>query len=267
MRVTRRTDSPDVYWTRRWQGLHADEPMSNEDNYPLKHVLAAMRVAPFEFPILEAGCGTGRLMRYLHQTGREVVGFDFVQEAVDSISTADSSINVTRQDVRELDYADNSFGLVTAFGLFHSLPEGAARGLEEIRRVLVPGVGVMVMSFRADNLQNWLIDVLWTMKSFKRGVRRSDLRFHKQNLRKKELVQIVESSGFLVERVEPEQNMPFLYKFRFFRSRPQKNFDESVARSEGYKLSSFGKSLQGFLVALFPYQFCNVLVVYARKPE
>ena len=59
--------------------------------------------------------------------------------------------------------------------------------------------------------------------------------------------------------------MPFLYKFKFFRYKTHKIFNESIARNEGYRLSFFGDILQFIIMKLFPNQFCNVFVVIAKK--
>ena len=65
--------------------------------------------------------------------------------------------------------------------------------------------------------------------------------------------------------VFPVENMPFLYKFSFFREKRQKEFDENIARRDGYQLSILGNILQKFLINLFPNQFCNIYVIIAKK--
>jgi len=59
--------------------------------------------------------------------------------------------------------------------------------------------------------------------------------------------------------------MPFLYKFKFFRSQDQKNFNENIARIGGYKLSLIRNILQSFLIKFFPDQFCNLYLIIAEK--
>jgi hypothetical protein len=85
------------------------------------------------------------------------------------------------------------------------------------------------------------------------------------NLTKNEFVNLFSNNGFFIENVFPVENMPFLYKFSFFRDKNQKEFNESVGRRDGYQLSFFGKYLQKILISLFPNQFCNIYVIIARK--
>ena len=35
--------------------------------------------------ILEAGCGAGRILRYFHDLGYDITGFDFIEVAVEKL--------------------------------------------------------------------------------------------------------------------------------------------------------------------------------------
>ena len=85
------------------------------------------------------------------------------------------------------------------------------------------------------------------------------------NLTRREFSQSFEKSGFSIDSIEPVENMPILYKFSFFRATTHKQFDENIARAEGYRLSWFGQRLQNMLMFLFPDQFCNIYVLIAYK--
>ncbi len=85
------------------------------------------------------------------------------------------------------------------------------------------------------------------------------------NLTRREFEQLFENAGFVIEDVYPVENMPILYKFRFFRAKTHKEFDENRARAEGYRLSWFGQALQNFLMRFFKDQFCNIYVLIARR--
>ena len=61
--------------------------------------------------------------------------------------------------------------------------------------------------------------------------------------------------------------MFFFYKFKFFRSKEHKHFDESLGRNEGYKLSWLGKLIENFLIYLFPNQWCNMHTIIAHKKK
>ena len=85
------------------------------------------------------------------------------------------------------------------------------------------------------------------------------------NLSKKEFVNLFQKNGFSVEIVRPVENMPILYKFKVFRAKGHKKFNENFARSEGYKLSNIGTFFQKALMHFFEDQFCNVYVLIATK--
>ena len=106
MRITRSTNSNKEYWMSRWTNIPADEPMSNEDVYPLKY--SNMIVKEKGSLILEAGCGAGRLLRYYHNKGFNIEGFDFVEEAITKLKAIDPSLKVEIGDVMDLRYKNNS---------------------------------------------------------------------------------------------------------------------------------------------------------------
>jgi hypothetical protein len=124
---------------------------------------------------------------------------------------------------------------------------------------------LLCASFRADNLQNRINDFLADHKSRRTASQKKC--FHKLNLRSDELSELFKQLGFVVEKVTPVENMPLFYKFKFFRFKTHRNFNESLGRKEGYKLNLIGKFLQGFLFKLFPHEFCNLYVLFARKSK
>jgi len=85
------------------------------------------------------------------------------------------------------------------------------------------------------------------------------------NLTRSEFKQEFEKVGFNIDSIVPVENMPILYKFSFFRARNHKQFNENIARVEGYQLSWIGQWCQRFLMRFFPNQFCNIYVLIAHK--
>ena len=68
------------------------------------------------------------------------------------------------------------------------------------------------------------------------------------NLTKKQFSQLFEEQGFNVQKTMPVENMPLLYKFKFFRHYNHKNFNEKKEREEGYLLSQVGRIIQMLLI-------------------
>ncbi|HUF82637.1 MAG TPA: class I SAM-dependent methyltransferase [Burkholderiales bacterium] len=262
MRVTYRRANNKDYWTKRWADIPADQPMQNRDVYPLKY--AELTLEDKHRPILEAGCGAGRILRYYHQRGYDIVGIDFIEVAVHKLKEIDPTLRVEVGDITQLRFPDRSFGYVLAFGLFHNLEHGLEKAVAETRRVLDKN-GLVCASFRADNIQTRLTDWLADRRSRNAGAAARS--FHKLNLTRSEYEQLFARAGFTVQDVYPVENMPILYKFASLRAREHKAFDENKARKEGYRLSWLGQRLQNFLMRIAPDQFCNIYVLIARRAD
>lgn len=252
------------YWEGRWSSIPADDAMENPEVYPLKYTEQTIRSG--EGKILEAGCGAGRVLRYYHNKGYNIIGIDFIGNAVKKLKQTDPQLHVEVGDITKLPYRDRSFRYILAFGLYHNLEKGVEQAVQETYRVL-ESEGKVCASFRADNIHTYLID--WLANYRKKGSDdrdQADLFFHKMNLKRAEFVKLFEQAGFQVEAVYPVENMPILYKFSLFRAKHHKTFNESLGRKEGYRLSLIGKMIQRSLFSLFPDQVCNIYVVIAKRP-
>ncbi|MDG1144060.1 MAG: methyltransferase domain-containing protein, partial [Burkholderiales bacterium] len=166
-------------------------------------------------------------------------------------------------NIMRLNFPDSYFDTVLAFGLYHNIEHGLEKAILETMRIVKPG-GLICASFRADNIQTRVTDWLTERKIRRSGTNKSRV-FHKLNLNANELRTLFEDAGLVVESLNAVENMPFLFKFRFFRDTTQKTFNENQARSEGYRLSVFGCWLQKSLMRYFPTRFCNIYVITARR--
>lgn len=262
MRITYRNRGVKEYWASRWEDIPADNPMENAEAYPLKY--AEMTINDKEGKIIEAGCGAGRILRYYHDRGYNIMGMDYIDVAIDKLKGVDSTLKVGVGDITNLEYGDQSFKHMLAFGLYHNLETGLDKAIQETYRVLEKK-GSVCASFRADNIQTRLTDWLADRKLKAQGIKGANQAFHKMNLTRREYVELFTNVGFKVDFIEAVENMPILYKFSIFRSSGHKLFNENKARSEGYKLSWVGQRLQNILMRFFPNQFCNIYVLIARK--
>jgi len=261
MRITYRYKDNKSYWNKRWSDIPTDLPMENKDVYPRRY--AELTIKKNDGKILEAGCGNGRVVRYYHDKGYNITGFDFIDVAIKKMKETDPTLNVEVGDIKKLRFNDASFKYVLAFGLYHNLENNLNEAISETNRVLQKN-GKLCASFRADNIQTRLTDWLTNIRSNNKGIDKPSV-FHKMNLTKKEFASLFEENGFDVLNIYPVENMPILYKFRFFRFKSHKNFNENISRSEGYRLSFIGKILQKFLMTFLPNQFCNIYVLIAKK--
>lgn len=264
MRITYRKSGNKEYWSKRWEDISADMPMENSNVYPLKYAMET--VTSKDGAILEAGCGAGRILRYYKDRGYDIIGIDFIDCAVEKLKKIDSQLKVEVGDITQLRFLDGSFRYVLAFGLYHNLEHGLDQAIKETFRVLQKG-GLLCASFRADNVQTRLTDLLEEHRTKKRSDGRAGKRFHKMNLTISEFEALFKKEGFKIKSISPAENMPILYKFAFFRSSSHKKFDENKARTEGYRLSFLGNLITKVLIKLFPHQFCNIYVLIAEKPK
>ena len=257
MRKTFRSNNNLEYWKKRWTEIEADKPMMNENNYPLKY--SNMVIKDKSETILEAGCGAGRILRYYHNKNYKIIGIDFIKEAIEKLKIVDKTLDVRFGDILNLEFKNESFDIVLAFGLYHNFhSENLQKSVKETYRVLKKG-GKLCASFRADNIQELIVDWIRNENNSK------PKEFHKLNLTKKEFIELLEKNGFKTNKIFSVQNMPFLYKFKLFRAKDHKIFNESKGRLEGYKLSYLGNFIQNFLIKFFPNSFCNIYLAIAEK--
>jgi len=97
-------------------------------------------------PVLELGCGTGRVSKPLIKAGVDLIGVDRSAEMLRRFRPPASrprrAPRAVRADIRSLPFADASFGLVIApYGVLQSLTRerDLAATLAAVARVLAPG--------------------------------------------------------------------------------------------------------------------------------
>jgi SAM-dependent methyltransferase len=95
--------------------------------------------------ILDAGCGTGKMLQELHQyANQRPVGFDFSSEAMKFLKVR-GLVNVLQASTTEIPFRSESFDLVTSFEVLCQLPgEDDRKALQEFHRVLKPAGKIYV---------------------------------------------------------------------------------------------------------------------------
>jgi SAM-dependent methyltransferase len=102
--------------------------------------------------ILEAGCGAGRYVKYLHDRGYDCVGIEYNKRTVENVKKKWRDIRVIVGDVEQMPFEDNSFNGILSVGVVEHFLEGPQKPLAEMLRVLEPG-GVALITVPC---LNWL---------------------------------------------------------------------------------------------------------------
>lgn len=100
--------------------------------------------------ILDAGCGTGAVMKYLTPYGA-VTGFDFSGEAL-RFSRQRGLTRLTQASVIDIPFADQQFDLIVSFDVICEMGIDEGVALREFQRILKPG-GLVVLRLPA---YDWL---------------------------------------------------------------------------------------------------------------
>lgn len=109
-------------------------------------------------PVLEAGCGSGQWMHFFKRNGIESVGIDWSPALQQRSLEFDPTVRFDTGDMRNLPYADSSFGSLIALGSPEHVIDGPRQIFREFFRVLRPGgIGIVTVphfsAFRAGILR------------------------------------------------------------------------------------------------------------------
>ncbi|MBT1677324.1 class I SAM-dependent methyltransferase [Curtobacterium aurantiacum] len=99
--------------------------------------------------LLDAGCGPGHWTAHLARQGNRVIGIDAAPEFVEHARrTHDASVDFRVGSLDALPLADGSVdGVLAWYSVIHHEPSRIGGPLEEFRRVLTPGGGLLLGFF------------------------------------------------------------------------------------------------------------------------
>ena len=151
MRKTFKFQGNKEFWKQKLTSVKVDDAQEEEHSYPLKYALEV--IGSTQESILEAGCGNGRTLRYFHQKGYNIKGFDFIGDTVQILKRCDPKLKIQVSDIKNLKYKSSSFDCILAFGLYHNLEEDdLATAIKETAKIMKNDERPCA-SFRADKFQ------------------------------------------------------------------------------------------------------------------
>ncbi|MFC8619675.1 class I SAM-dependent DNA methyltransferase [Micromonospora purpureochromogenes] len=99
-------------------------------------------------PVLEVGCGPGRITRHLHDLGLDAAGLDLSPGMIAQARRAYPDLRFTEGSMLELDLADGTLaGLVAWYSVIHLPDDRLPAAFAEFHRVLAPG-GHLLLAFQ-----------------------------------------------------------------------------------------------------------------------
>jgi SAM-dependent methyltransferase len=101
--------------------------------------------------ILEAGCGSGRVVKYLYDLGYvNVHGIELNKEAVSHINEQFPELQIVQGDILAMPYPKEMFDVVVSYGVVEHFPESVVRPMRALFDALKPG-GIAVVTVPCQN--------------------------------------------------------------------------------------------------------------------
>lgn len=131
-------------------GTYADHFTDASAESPLDRAMvdafaAAVTQADTPGQVLDAGCGAGRMSRYLADHGCAVQGVDLSPGMVEMARRDHPDLEFGAASLTDLPFPDDTFaGVMVWYSAIHTPPQGQPQIFAEVARVLRPGGHVLV---------------------------------------------------------------------------------------------------------------------------
>lgn len=101
--------------------------------------------------LIEAGCGAGRWVRFLTDSGYQMVGLEYSSLTVKMVNDVWPDLEVLQGDCQSSPFHDASFDGALSFGVVEHWKEGPTKPLLDLFRILKPG-GKAVITVPCNNI-------------------------------------------------------------------------------------------------------------------
>lgn len=95
--------------------------------------------------LLEAGCGSGRWLRFLTDHGYAITGLEYKRETLQMVRRAWPDLGVVQGDCEGSPFETASFDGVISLGVVEHWVDGPAKPLADLLRVLKPGARALIL--------------------------------------------------------------------------------------------------------------------------
>ena len=208
-RLKRYLRAADVdYWTGRWhEARNVSYRRARRGHLPHQLRATFRRWVPAGARTLEAGCGLGHFTVAADALGYRAEGLDWSEPTIDRLRERFSWIQWHVGDVRELQFADQSFDAIYSPGVCEHFREGPGQVLKESHRVLRRG-GIVVVSTPCYN--EWLQE---RSRMFTAVEQVDESTFHEYAFTPAGLAAVIEQLGFEVVQIRPYATLDTLVRF------------------------------------------------------
>ena len=133
----------------------------------------------FKSPILDVGCGDGRLMKVFLFPKKNLVGIDVERKSVTKAQTSGVYQKVLLADARKMPFKNQTFNTVISFSTIHLIPD-LKNTLKEIHRVLKKD-GLLIFTVPSSQFSQ---NLFWSQVLKKIGLKKSSKWYQKKRNQK-----------------------------------------------------------------------------------
>lgn len=119
--------------------------------------------------VLDIGCGNGRFLKYLAPKVKFIEGIDPSQSVLSASRNVKnhSNVRITRADVHNIPFPDESFDFVLSLGVFHHVPSVRSALASAVRKLKPHGHLLLYLYYNLDN-RNILYRMFFIFSGFVR---------------------------------------------------------------------------------------------------
>ncbi|TSC71911.1 MAG: 2-polyprenyl-6-hydroxyphenyl methylase / 3-demethylubiquinone-9 3-methyltransferase [Parcubacteria group bacterium Gr01-1014_38] len=209
--------------------------------------------------VLDAGCGTGGLLRFLKQRGGNVTGVDASPVAVELLKRAAPDIPVHAASIERLPFPDASFDAYLAIGSWEYPPGGPGPAAREAARVLKPDGLAFIEVPQVSTLRRLGHLPLKRLEYLVKKMRKETPQFAHYLFTRSEMKTFLKELHFEIVEIqphdlpEPDRHYGLWVDWPFLRGGPT------------YRLNALGRFVKTLGNALSPWTISTGMFIVARK--